>query len=179
MFRLLIITYRLITLAITDAETCNSYLPALADWQWQVCFSFLWSVGLASGELLTCAKNVDKNWNITVSFIIHVNFDHAWAEHYPVILFNNNDDDDIIRVQHNSLIMTINAYYSLQQHAMGWIYNVMYVCTYSFTIVSIILLVYSAGKEKGSCCCIGFWSWMARMWAAASCTHSLRWVWSL
>ena len=32
------------------------------------------------------AKNVDKNWNITVSFIIHVNFDHAWAEHYPATL---------------------------------------------------------------------------------------------
>ena len=32
------------------------------------------------------AKNVDKNWNVTVSFIIHVNFDHAWAEHYPVTL---------------------------------------------------------------------------------------------
>ena len=30
---------------------------------------------------LDCAKNIDKNWNITVSFIIHVNFDHAWAEH--------------------------------------------------------------------------------------------------
>ena len=35
---------------------------------------------------LDCAKNVDKNWNITVSFIIHMNFDHAWAEHYPVTL---------------------------------------------------------------------------------------------
>ena len=35
---------------------------------------------------LDCAKNVDKNWNITVSFIIHVNFDHAWVEHYPVTL---------------------------------------------------------------------------------------------
>ena len=35
---------------------------------------------------LDCAKNVDKNWNITVSSIIHVNFDHAWAEHYPVTL---------------------------------------------------------------------------------------------
>ena len=31
-------------------------------------------------------KNVDKNWNIAVSFIIYVNFDHAWAEHYPVTL---------------------------------------------------------------------------------------------
>ena len=35
---------------------------------------------------LDCAKNVDKNWNITASFIIHVNFDYAWAEHYPVTL---------------------------------------------------------------------------------------------
>ena len=35
---------------------------------------------------LDCAKNVDKNWNITVSFIIHVNFDHVWVEHYPVTL---------------------------------------------------------------------------------------------
>ena len=35
---------------------------------------------------LDCANNVDKNWNITVSFIIHMNFDHAWAEHYPVTL---------------------------------------------------------------------------------------------
>ena len=35
---------------------------------------------------LDCAKNVDKNWNKTVSFIIHVNFDHVWAEHYPVTL---------------------------------------------------------------------------------------------
>ena len=35
---------------------------------------------------LDCAKNVDKNWNITVSFIIHVTFDHAWAEHHPVTL---------------------------------------------------------------------------------------------
>ena len=29
---------------------------------------------------------MDKNWNIIVSFIIHVNFDNAWAEHYPVTL---------------------------------------------------------------------------------------------
>ena len=27
-----------------------------------------------------------KNWNIIVSLIIHMNFDHAWAEHYPVTL---------------------------------------------------------------------------------------------
>ena len=48
-------------------------------------------MGQPSGDSATylcldCAKNVDKNWNITVSFIIHVNFDHAWAEHYPVTL---------------------------------------------------------------------------------------------
>ena len=35
---------------------------------------------------LDCAKNVDKNWNVAVSLIIHVNFDHAWVEHYPVTL---------------------------------------------------------------------------------------------
>ena len=35
---------------------------------------------------LDCTKNVDKNWNINVSFIIHVNFDHAWAGHYPITL---------------------------------------------------------------------------------------------
>ena len=38
---------------------------------------------------LDCAKNVDKNWNITASFIIHVNFDHAWAEHYPIREYAN------------------------------------------------------------------------------------------
>ena len=26
------------------------------------------------------------NWHINVSFVIHVNFDHAWVEYYPVIL---------------------------------------------------------------------------------------------
>ena len=31
-------------------------------------------------------KSIHKNWNITVSFIIHEDFDHAWAEHYPVTL---------------------------------------------------------------------------------------------
>ena len=33
---------------------------------------------------LDCTKNVHKNWNINGSFIIQVNFDHVWAEHYPV-----------------------------------------------------------------------------------------------
>ena len=27
-----------------------------------------------------------KNWNITVLFIIHEDFDRAWAEHYPITL---------------------------------------------------------------------------------------------
>ena len=35
---------------------------------------------------LDSTKNVDKNWDINVSFVIHMNFDHAWAEHYPVTL---------------------------------------------------------------------------------------------
>ena len=35
---------------------------------------------------LDCTKNMDKNWNLSISFIIHVSFDHAWAEHYPKTL---------------------------------------------------------------------------------------------
>jgi hypothetical protein len=35
---------------------------------------------------LDCTKNVDTNWNINFSYIIIANFDHAWAEHYPVTL---------------------------------------------------------------------------------------------
>ena len=27
-----------------------------------------------------------KKTNIYIAFVIHVNFDHAWAEHYPVTL---------------------------------------------------------------------------------------------
>ena len=35
---------------------------------------------------LDSTKNVDKNWDINVSFInIHVNFDHAWSELYPIL----------------------------------------------------------------------------------------------
>ena len=37
---------------------------------------------------LDYTKNVDKNWNLNVSFSVHVNFDHAWAEHYPVTLYS-------------------------------------------------------------------------------------------
>jgi hypothetical protein len=37
---------------------------------------------------LDCTKNVDKNWNIKVSFIIYANFDLAWVEHYPVTLIH-------------------------------------------------------------------------------------------
>ena len=36
--------------------------------------------------VLDCTKSVDKNWNINISFIIHVNFDHVWAGHYSVTL---------------------------------------------------------------------------------------------
>ena len=47
----------------------------------------LWSMGKAATYLcLDSTRKVDKNWNINVSFIIHVNFDHARAEHYPIAL---------------------------------------------------------------------------------------------
>ena len=31
-------------------------------------------------------KSKYTDWNINISFIIDVDFDHAWAEHYPVTL---------------------------------------------------------------------------------------------
>ena len=31
-------------------------------------------------------KSKHADWNINISFIIHVDFDHVWAEHYPVTL---------------------------------------------------------------------------------------------
>ena len=40
----------------------------------------------ATYECLDCTKNMDKNLCINLSFIIHVNFDHAWAQHYPVTI---------------------------------------------------------------------------------------------
>ena len=40
--------------------------------------------------ILACALTVQRMWTKTGielhHFIIHVNFDHAWAEHYPVTL---------------------------------------------------------------------------------------------
>ena len=38
-------------------------------------------------------KSMHKKWNITILFIIHVDFDHAWAEHYPVILIKMSRED--------------------------------------------------------------------------------------
>ena len=35
---------------------------------------------------LDSTKNIDKNWDINVLFIIYVNFDYAWVEHYPETL---------------------------------------------------------------------------------------------
>ena len=37
---------------------------------------------------LDCTKSMHTDWNIyvNVSLVIHVNLDHAWAEHYPVTL---------------------------------------------------------------------------------------------
>ena len=45
-FRLYIVMYRLLTLAKTDAEICNTY-PLVGS-------SFLWPTGETSGGLLTC-----------------------------------------------------------------------------------------------------------------------------
>ena len=38
---------------------------------------------------LNCVKSKHIDWNINISFITHIDFDHAWTEHYPVTLRNN------------------------------------------------------------------------------------------
>ena len=55
----------------TDAENCNTYLRLQTDSD-RFAFRFCGECG--------------QNWNITVSFIIYVNFDHAWAKNYPITL---------------------------------------------------------------------------------------------
>lgn len=37
------------------------------------------------GQARLCKEHA-KNWEINFSFVIHVNLEHAWAEHYPVTL---------------------------------------------------------------------------------------------
>ena len=35
---------------------------------------------------LDCMKIMHTNWNRNVPFIIPMDFDHVWAEHYPITL---------------------------------------------------------------------------------------------
>ena len=37
---------------------------------------------------LDCTKSMHTNWiiNVLLNFVVHVNFDNAWAENYPVAL---------------------------------------------------------------------------------------------
>ena len=80
-FRLHVITWKLFTLAKIDkkiAKLTRACRQTVAD----LLFVFVdhgAGIRRATYLCLDCAKNVNKNWNITVSFIIHVNFDHAWA----------------------------------------------------------------------------------------------------
>ena len=72
-FRLYIITYRLFALAKTDTENCNTY-PRLQTDSGRLAFRFCgpWAgTRRATYLCLDCAKNVDKSWSVTVSFIIH------------------------------------------------------------------------------------------------------------
>ena len=83
-----IIACRLFALAKIDTENCNltrACRPTVAG----LLFIFVVNragVRRATYLCLDSTKNVDKNWDINVSFIIHVNFDHTWVEHYPVTL---------------------------------------------------------------------------------------------
>ena len=84
----LTITYKLFALAKTGAENCiltRACRPTVVG----LLFVFVVNrarVRRATYLCLDSTKNVDNSWDINVSFIIHVNFDHAWVEHYPVTL---------------------------------------------------------------------------------------------
>ena len=78
-----IITYRLFTSMQKFAILTRAYRLIVAS----QLFGFVvhWGdVGKATYLCLDCTKSMHINWNISVSFVIHVNFDHAWMEHYPV-----------------------------------------------------------------------------------------------
>ena len=80
--------YRQFTLAKTDAENCHTY-PCVQTDSGQLTSAFVahWGNGRSTTYLcLDCTKSMHKNWNITVSFTIHEDFDCVWAEHYPVTL---------------------------------------------------------------------------------------------
>ena len=91
LFRSYIITYRLFALAKTDAENCNSYLHMQID-SGRFTFRFCGQWGRRQESYLLVPrvyKECGQNWDINVSFIIHVNFDYVWVEHYPVTLMDN------------------------------------------------------------------------------------------
>ena len=87
-----IITCKLFALAKTCAENCNAYIYTrvcrltVASLLFVSCSPQEAGLRRAIYLCLDCTKNVDKNWNINILFIIHVNFDHEWAEHHPVTL---------------------------------------------------------------------------------------------
>ena len=71
---------------------------------------------------LDYAKNVDKNWNITVSLIIHVNFDHAWAEHLkaPPVVCKLRSYMQIYKLsqQHCMLLLAVLQSVTTRMHAL-------------------------------------------------------------
>ena len=70
MFRLFIVTYRLLASAKTDTETCNTYLRIQTDGG-NLAFRFCGPQGRHQESYLP----VQRAWTTTVSFVIHVNFD--------------------------------------------------------------------------------------------------------
>ena len=74
-----------VALAKADTENCNA-CPCMQTDTGK--FAFLWSteyIGIRRAIYLCLdfTKNMDKNWNINVSFIIIVNFDHAGQNTIP------------------------------------------------------------------------------------------------
>ena len=73
-------------MAKTDTENCNAMLTHVCRLRVAGLLFVFVAHGLGVRRVtylcLDSTKNMEKNWNINVTFIIHVNFDHAWAEHY-------------------------------------------------------------------------------------------------
>ena len=99
---------------------------------------------------LDCAKNVYKNWNITVAFIIHVNLDHAWAEHYPVTLIGMLMVDMVLRTGGHYKLDHTCSFPSTTRMPFERP-NFFYYCTYFLNIDDIIVIIYGLFHERSSC----------------------------
>ena len=74
---------------MTNTESYHTYPCIQTDSCWLFfAFKFVAHWGDIR-KVSNCIMSVHTDWNINVSFIIHVDFKHTWAKHYPVIILIN------------------------------------------------------------------------------------------